>query len=138
MTREASHSTGNRAAAMMSKPASSALLSASAAHALAAATTTTIANSSNASLALRLIAPRSGAARGAQIESFQAAVQRLPRQPEALRRAADVAARFAQAGLQDLAAEVLRFARRRAVRYRQVQVGRGHHVVASQQLGAFD
>src|SRR5271163_218746 len=99
---------------MISSAPSSILSNARAAHALPAAVTATIKNDSSASLDLRL-RTRSGAARGAQIESFQSTVQGLARQPEALCRTADVAACLAQAGLQHLAAEVLCFTRRRAV-----------------------
>src|SRR5580692_9174545 len=137
MTREASHITGNSAAAMISTPPSSALPSACAAQALAAATTATIKNSNSASLDLRLTA-RSCAARGAQVETFHSAVQGLARQPKALCRTADIAARFSKAGLQHLTAEVFRFARRRSLLCRQIQIGRDHHTVASQQLGALD
>src|SRR5258708_34256553 len=49
----------------------------------------------------------SAATGGPQVESFHAPGERLARQPEALRRTADIAARLAQAGFDHLPARVL-------------------------------
>src|ERR1700678_2222020 len=43
-----------------------------------------------------------------QVESFHAAIERLAREPQALRGTADIAARFAQASLDELPARLLR------------------------------
>src|SRR5258708_15747694 len=105
MTRAASHPMGSTAAPTTNNHASSALLSTCAIHALSAATTMTSASNSSVNLTRRLMVRPS--AERTQVESFHAAVQRLARQTEALRRPADVAARLAQAGLDHLPARVL-------------------------------
>src|ERR1700742_456247 len=139
MMREASNSSGTIETATTSSQVNNRSPDQCAAQALKPAVTATTANNNSASLVRRLTAKiRLSAAHGAQIETFQSAIQRLTRQAEALRCAADISSSFTQAGFQHLLAQVLAFTGRYARRAGHVQISGGDHFLAREQLGTLD
>src|SRR5882762_4323008 len=127
MTRAASQPMGSIAAPTTNSHASSALFNRCAAHALKPATTMTSTSNSSVNLTRRLMTWPS--AERTQVESLHSAVQGLPRQAEALRRPADVAARLEQAGLDHRPAGLfgvpIAAARRRFARPDRRRIGGG-------------